>query len=253
MSYDDQPVAADLRRTPSPVPPDAWRPPGDPVAAPPPAVDAGPARPAGRTASRAAREILETLLLALVIFLGVRLLVLNFRVDGSSMFPNLHNREMLLVNRNAYATFDLNEVLNLLPGDDRDGEWNFSPFAPPERGDIVVFDPPLASDKPYIKRVIGLPGETVEIRNGGVYIDGQELEEPYIRPGSTSCPGECEPVTVPEDHVFVLGDNRDNSSDSRMFGAIPVDDIVGKAWFTYWPVDELGLVPHYDYPGLAER
>jgi signal peptidase I len=202
--------------------------------------------------TRAVREIVETLLLAVVIFVAVRLVVLNFRVDGSSMSPNLLNEEMLLVNRNVYFHFDLNEVRNWLPGDDRDGEDIIYMFHPPERGDIVVFDPPQESEKPYIKRVIALPGEKVTIDSGFVHINGERLEEPYIDGAITQCNRDTCEWTVPEGHVFVLGDNRQNSSDSRIFGAISVDNIIGKAWITYWPFDEIGLVPHYDYPGISD-
>ncbi len=206
------------------------------------------------TGARAFREILETLLLAVVIFVGVRLVVLNFRVDGLSMHPNLDDREMLLVNRNVYFHFDLNDLLNLLPGEDRDDERIVYPFHPPERGDIVVFNPPVRSNKPYIKRVIGLPGETVSVQDGFVYIDGQRLNEPYIDGPITTCGSQrqCDPVTVSNGEVFVLGDNRTNSSDSRSFGPVDVDRIIGKAWITYWPTDEIGLVPHQDYPDFAE-
>ena len=216
--------------------------------------DAAGARKGRATAGRAAREIVETLLLALVIFLAVRLVVLNFRVDGHSMDPNLDDAQMLLVNRNAYLDFDLNKLRNLLPGEDRDGTDVVYPFDPPERGDIVVFEPPEDSDQPYIKRVIALPGEEVSFADGRVLIDGRPLEEPYIEE-PTECDGprrRCT-ATVPEGSVFVMGDNRDNSQDSRVFGPIDVDTIVGKAWLSYWPLDDLGLVPHYDYPGVAER
>jgi signal peptidase I len=169
------------------------------------------------------------------------------------MIPNLHDREMLLVNRNVYLHFDLNQWLNYLPGDDNDEERIVYPFHPPERGDIVVFDPPVQSGKPYIKRVIGLPGERISVgQDGYVYIDGQRLREPYIRGGITECSTSTCQWTVPEGSVFVMGDNRQNSSDSRILGPIDVDDIIGKAWLTYWPLDELGLVPHYDYPEIAE-
>ncbi|MBA2277519.1 MAG: signal peptidase I [Chloroflexia bacterium] len=201
------------------------------------------------------REIVETLLLAVIIFFAVRAVVLNFRVEGLSMSPNLHNGEMLLVNRNAYNSFDLYALVDWLPGVAHDESRTVQPFDPPERGDIVVFDPPTNSDKPYIKRVIGLPGESVEIRNGSVFIDGQEVNEPYLDGESTECPGRdaCEPVTVPPDQIFVLGDNRDNSQDSRSFGPVEVDDIIGKAWVTYWPSADIGIVPHYDYPEIAEK
>ena len=213
-------------------------------------------RPRSRSgAGRAIREVVETVILAAVIFVAVRAVVLNFKVDGSSMVPNLVDTEMLLVNRNVYFHFDRNDLLNILPGDDREGEDVIYLLHPPERGDIIVFDPPTArpSEQPYIKRVIGLPGDTVEIRNGSVFINDVEVDEPYIADGITGCTTErfCGPVTVPDGSVFVLGDNRNNSTDSRAFGPVSVDDIIGKAWLTYWPMEHLDMVPHYDYPELA--
>lgn len=224
-----------------------------PIDGTPSADPAAPVTGANARGSRAIREIVETLLLALVIFVGVRLVVLNFRVDGSSMIPNLHDREMLLVNRNVYFHFDANRLRNLLPGEDRDEQDVTYLFHPPERGDIVIFEPPVDDpEKPYIKRVIGLPGETVEVREGNVFIDGVELNEPYIDDGITECgSGNCRD-TVGEGEVFVMGDNRQNSSDSRGFGPVDVDSIIGKAWITYWPMDDIGLVPHYDYPEIAD-
>ena len=198
------------------------------------------------------------MLLAALIFFGVRLLVLNFKVDGSSMQPNLLNNELLLVNRNAYEDIDLNQWLNKLPLVDRDGSWVVYEFDPPQRGDIVVFDPPNGDDKPYIKRVIATAGETVEARDGAVFVNGNKLDEPYIRSGITDCgttggnPDPCAPVTVPEGQVFVLGDNRRNSSDSRAFGAVPIENIIGKAIITYWPLQEVGRVPHFSYPDFTD-
>ena len=116
-----------------------------------------------------------------------------------------------------------------------------------------MFDPPTVSEKPYIKRVIGLPGETITIADGFVYVDGVKLDEPYIDGGITECNrSNCEPVVIPEGEVYVLGDNRRNSSDSRIFGPIPVENIIGKAWVTYWPFSDFGLVPHYDYPEIED-
>jgi len=251
MSYDEGRVAADLHRGQTATPVNEGIQPGsDPLA---PSSLPESTAPASTGTSRAVREIVETLLLALVIFAGVRLVVLNFRVDGASMAPNLHNREMLLVNRNAYLSFDVNEILDAIPGVDQSGTRRVYPFDPPERGDIVVFNPPVSTNKPYIKRIVGLPGETIEIKEGYVFVDGQRLDEPYISGAITECIGSCKPETVPNGSVFVLGDNRHNSSDSRSFGSIAVDSIVGKAWFTYWPTDDIGIVPHFDYPGLSER
>jgi signal peptidase I len=201
---------------------------------------------------RAVREVVETLLLALVIFLAVRALVLNFRVDGSSMVPNLKNGEMLLVNRNVYAHFDKNKWLSYLPFVDKDGKDVVYIFHPPQRGDIIVFNPPVSSEKPYIKRVIAIPGDTVQIKDDGyVYVNGVQLDEPYIKPGITKeCGFACDPIVIPDGDIFVLGDNRNNSRDSRSFGTVPIDNIIGKAWLTYWPLDLFGLVPHEDYPEL---
>ena len=136
---------------------------------------AEPAPSAKHQAGRAVREVVETLLLAALIFFLVRLVVLNFRVDGESMLPNLDDGEMLLVNRNAYAFADV--------GDNR-----YYPFDPPKRGDIIVFDPPTGSDKPYIKRVIGLPGEEVTFGDGHVFINGELLPEDYIQDRTTCRP-----------------------------------------------------------------
>jgi signal peptidase I len=229
-------------------------------AAPAPALPSAEAPPKkGSGALRAVREIVETLLLALVIFLGVRLLVLNFKVDGESMVPSLLDQQMLLVNVNAYKHFDLNQLLNVLPGEDRTETNVIYPFSPPERGDIIVFEPPVRQDpgdeKPYIKRIIGLPGERITFEGGRVLINGQPLEEPYLDPDATTRCGraaECDLVVRPG-HVYVLGDNREHSSDSRSFGDVAVDRIIGKAWFSYWPSDDIGLVPHQDYDGVPEH
>jgi signal peptidase I len=187
------------------------------------------------------REVLETALIAIVIFFAVRALVLNFRVDGNSMMPNLQNGEMLLVNRNAYSSFDLNALVDWIPGVELAEARDISPFSDPHRGDVIVFEPPVTSSKPYIKRIVGLPGETIEIRDGSVYIDGERLGEPYVQEGTTDCgQRNCGPLVVPEGHVYVLGDNRRNSSDSRVFGPVAIDSILGKAWVTYWPINEFG-------------
>jgi len=196
-------------------------------------------------------EITETLVLALLIFLAVRTVVLNFRVDGLSMEPTLNTGEMLLVNRQVYSHFDLNSVINVLPFVDREGERVVYPFHPPQRGDIVVFDPPIGSvDKPYIKRVIALPGETVAIRDGAVFVNGEQLDESYLGSTATRWPGRSDDheLQVPVEHVFVLGDNRNNSTDSRSFGPVSYDAIIGRAWIAYWPFDLFGIfqTPSYN-------
>ena len=166
------------------------------------------------------REIVETAVWTLVIFFLVRLAVQNFRIEMQSMEPNLHEGQSIIVSKLVYY------------------------LHPPERGDIIVFHAPSSPGKDYIKRVIGLPGEEVEIREGQVYINGARLEETYItKPGTRS----WGPEVVGEAEYFVLGDNRNNSNDSRNWGMLDGDAIVGKAWLSYWPPQEWGLVPHYSF------
>ena len=195
-------------------------------------------------------EVVETLGLALIIFIAVRSVVLNFRVDGLSMEPSLDSGEMLLVNRQVYQHFDLNRILNILPGVDRKGQDIIYPFHPPQRGDIVVLHPPVDQGRPYIKRVIGLPGDRLAIHDGSVWINGKRLDEPYLHGIATSWPGSLGQgeITIPNDEVFVMGDNRNNSTDSRVFGPIKIDAIIGKAWISYWPSDHLDILGSPDYP-----
>lgn len=190
-------------------------------------------------------EITETLVLALFIFVAVRSVVLNFRVDGLSMEPNLDSGQMLLVNRQIYFHFDANALLNVLPFVEREGQNIIFPLHPPQRGDIVVFDPPVnGTTKPYIKRVIGLPGERITIHDGQVFVNGEPLDEPYIEGTSTMWPNgdPGRELVVPENYLFVLGDNRNNSTDSRTFGPVSMDAVIGKAWISYWPADLAGIM-----------
>ena len=236
-SHEDEPALAD------------GAPPPDPVRA--------EARPA-RSGLRALREILETVLLAVILFLAVRSFVLPYQVDGMSMTPNLQNNERVLVNRQAYHDFDLNHVLNWIPGVDRKGSWDFTPFGNLNRGDVVVLQPPIPHTQPFIKRVIGLPGDHVTIKDGYVYINGVQLDEQYIPQPISECPASPYPlqghppacdVTVPDDSVFVMGDNRKpgGSEDSRMFGTVKIDNIVGEAFFVNWPFKNIGPIGHGHY------
>jgi signal peptidase I len=202
-------------------------------------IESGPAANTKSQTLRAVREIVETLLLAALIFFLVRLVVLNFKVDGQSMTPNLDNEQMLLVNRNAYQSVDWQGT-------------EFYPFDPPERGDIIVFNPPTESEKPYIKRIIGLPGDEVTFGNGQVFVNGHRLEEDYIEDRTTCRRNEFCDVVVPEGTIFVLGDHRTNSSDSRVFGPVPIENVIGKAWLSYWPANDIGFVPHEEYPDIPE-
>ncbi|HET7011609.1 MAG TPA: signal peptidase I, partial [Anaerolineales bacterium] len=117
----------------------------------------------------------------------------------------------------------------------------------PARGDIVVFHFPLDPERRFIKRVIGLPGDTVAVRDGKVWVNGEALDEPYIA-APPRYTGEWQ---VQTDEVFVLGDNRNNSSDSQNWGALPLREVIGKAVLVYWPPDEMGLIPHYEEAAAA--
>lgn len=145
-------------------------------------------------------------------------------VEGTSMLPELHDGERLLVNKLIYYKMD-------------SVDWGHI-----SRGDVVVFWYPKEPDKSYVKRVIGLPGETVEVRNGIVFIDGQELNEPYLQEEFNHSYPSFSPRKVEEHHFFVMGDNRDNSSDSRYWGLVPEKYIYGKAFFRYWKPSNAGFL-----------
>ncbi|MFN8532539.1 MAG: signal peptidase I [Dehalococcoidia bacterium] len=188
------------------------------------------------------REIIETILLTLIIFLVVRGLVQPYRVEGTSMEPNLHSGQFLLVNKAVYFHLESDALGRYIPFLQRPAGQPFYMFHQPERGDVVVFRFPKEPSRDFVKRVIAVPGETVEVRNGVVFVNGQRLDEPYLRDRASYNFG---PEKVPSDNFFVLGDNRDNSSDSHVWGMVPSDMIIGKAWLSYWPASEWGLAPNY--------
>ncbi|HQW50651.1 MAG TPA: signal peptidase I, partial [Tepidiformaceae bacterium] len=186
------------------------------------------------------RELVETGLLALLVFLSVRASFQNFKVDGNSMLPTLEDGQFLIVNKLVYSEVDMEKLGKYVPfinaGDDEQRHI----FHGPERGDIVVLRDPRKPETDLIKRVIGLPGETVEIVNGKVFINDMLLEEPYI---TTPWNDTKTKILIPEGEYYVLGDNRDNSLDSRssQVGLVPEDLIIGKAMLSYWPRDKFGL------------
>ena len=149
-------------------------------------------------------------------------------VEGTSMVPQLHDGERLLVNKLVY--YKIQSV-----------SWGHL-----QRGDVVVFWYPNDPDKSYVKRIIGLPGETVEVRSGRVYINGEELNEPYLDAEHNQSLRDNVVRRVEEHHYFVMGDNRDNSSDSRYWGLVPEKYIYGKAFFRYWKPSEIGFIEHGD-------
>ena len=172
-----------------------------------------------RTSHRAvwASQLFKTALFALILFLLARLVILPYEVEGRSMTPNLVNHERVLVNRAVYSHFDAAAWLGWVPGVDVENtDWY--PFHSPAQGDVIVLNPPQFSETPYIKRTIALAGDTVDIRDGAVYVNGERLDEPYLDGLSTTCDDEtwCHDFVVPEGTVYVLGDNRGESFDSRV-------------------------------------
>ncbi len=179
-------------------------------------------------------DMIETIVIALSIFLVIYLFLMQpHQVSGLSMFPNFHDKEYVLTDKVSYKLGD------------------------PKRGDVVVFHAPERANCPkgtgcdFIKRIIAVPGETVEIRDHKFYINGLELPEPYIPPENVLNPGQfiqSTPIQLGADEYIVIGDNRPHSSDSRVWGPIHKENIVGKGFFRYWPADRIGLLPRVSYP-----
>jgi signal peptidase I len=193
-------------------------------------------------------ELAQAVVVTGVLVLGLRTVVQNFRVEGISMEPTFGGGQALIVNRAAYAHVENTPLAGMLPTTGQ-GSTSYL-FGGPQRGDIAVFKAPPEPDADYIKRIIGLPGESVLIRQGQVFINGQRLDEPYVNyPASYNFPPDGEPMLVPDGNYFVLGDNRPESFDSHLGWVVPVDNLIGRAWLRYWPPDELGVVQ----PGQPAR
>ena len=165
------------------------------------------------------REVLITIILALIIFFVARASIQTFVILMTCMEPNFYEGQRIVVNKAGY--------------------W----FGEPERGDVIIFESPQGQEEDFIKRVIGIPDDTVEVKGGAVYINGVELDEPYIKspPNYT-----VEEKTIPDNSYFVLGDNRNNANDSHNGWYVPRENIKGKAWLITWPPADWAVVP--DYP-----
>lgn len=159
--------------------------------------------------TRLIRELIETIAFTLLLFLLIRFAAQSFRVDGMSMEPGLHTNEYVLVNKVAYL------------------------FHEPQRGDVIVFHYPLDPTKDFIKRIIGIPGDTIQTTSDAVIVNGQTLHEPYI---STPFNNNSNTLKLGPGEFFVMGDNRDNSFDSRDWGPLNRSYIIGKAVAVYWPL-----------------
>ncbi|HTT32551.1 MAG TPA: signal peptidase I [Methylomirabilota bacterium] len=186
------------------------------LAATSPAISGGSATPSHPVLRHEIRVWTRDLLIAI----GLALVIIVFlyqpvKVEGTSMAPLLSDQERIFINKFVYR------------------------FEPIQRGDVVVFWYPVDPSKSFIKRVVGLPGETVEIRQGVVYVNGKALPEPYVPPQYEDM-SDYPATKVPEDKFFVMGDHRISSNDSRVFGAVASRFIYGRAVFAYWPVEHFG-------------
>lgn len=176
------------------------------------------------TPVRIVRDLLEVALLALVLYLAVTFALQSVHVVGISMYPTLHNNDVLVASKVDYR------------------------LHAPERGDIVILRDPLQPSRELIKRIIGLPHDRIDIRDHHVFVNDHQLTEPYVRTRwvfTSDWPNETSgshPVVVPAQEYFVLGDNRDNSSDSREFGFVSRDEIAGKAVLRIWPLTNIAVL-----------
>lgn len=176
-------------------------------------------------------DLIKTAVIVIVIAFGIKYFIVQpFIVDGNSMLPNFENNEYLLVEKISYHLHQ------------------------PERGDVIVFHPPGQNDQNYIKRVIGLPGETVEITNNQVKIinsdhpDGVILTENYLPPATKTTGSSLDTkVSLSKDEYFVMGDNREHSSDSREWGALPKSNIIGRSWLNVYPFENFGIIAHQKF------
>lgn len=175
-------------------------------------------------------DVLEVIVFAVGIFFFIYLLIMRpHKISGQSMMPNFKDGEFLLTEKVTYYTRN------------------------PDRGDVVVFMPPISTTDEFIKRVVGLPGERIVIKSGRVYINDKLLPEPYINEGTVTSGGPFisgdTQYTVPQGQYFVMGDNRQNSSDSRYWGPITKKVMTGRAWVTYWPINISGVIqkPNYNF------
>lgn len=170
-------------------------------------------------------DTVETIVIALAIFVVVYLFIVQLhQVKGSSMFPNFVDGELILTDKVSYR------------------------LGKPQRGDVIVFKSPKDHEVDYIKRIIGIAGDTVKISNDKVFLNNNQLEEKYLPSEYVTNPGvfarSDEDILVSDGEYFVLGDNRGHSSDSREWGFVKTDEIIGKAWIRFWPLSNFGFVPH---------
>lgn len=172
------------------------------------------------------RDIGIIILIAVAVFAFLRVSLQGYMVCGACMLPGIEDHDWVMVSKASYFSSD------------------------PDHGDVVILEPPMQSNHPFIKRIIAVPGDAIEINDGKVYLNGIPLTEPYIaEPPRYTIPTQ----EIPEGEYFVLGDNRNSADDSHIWGTVPRENIIGKAWFIYWPPQHWGPVENYNYPELASK
>ncbi len=178
------------------------------------------------------REVLEAVVMAVLVFILIQTSLQNFKVEGYSMRPTLLEGQYLLVNKLVYFRLDQERLARIVPfWRVNEPEERFA-IHPPHRGEVIVFHFPEDPTRDFVKRVIGVPGDRISLRNGEVFLNGSRLEEPYITSKGNS---NADVVELEEREYFVLGDNRRGSNDSRNWGPVPEENILGKVWLVYWP------------------
>ncbi len=184
------------------------------------------------------KEMVEAAIIGVVIFIAIQTALVNFRVEGSSMQPTLMPGHYLMVNKLTYFQLDTERLGMIIPfwQPAEPGEMYLG--RAPRRGDVVVFDYPEDRRRQFVKRIIGEPGDQVAIDAGRVSVNGAPLSEPYLTDRGDSS---MHTVTLEEDEYFVMGDNRMGSQDSRHWGPLPEDHVIGKVWVIYWPRSAWGL------------
>jgi len=202
--------------------------------------------------ARVGREVIEAVLLAVVVFMLLQTTVRNFKVDGSSMDPTLENGQYLLVNRLVYLRIEMDRLSSIVPFWHAEEDSVRYAIHPPERGEVIVFEFPDSNPsnprKDFVKRVIGLPGETIEVKAGVPFVDGVALDEPYL---TTKDNSNGRRIELGAGEYYVMGDNRAHSNDSRSWGAVPEENLRGKVWMIYWPAPGIHILNVLDrIPGF---
>ena len=203
--------------------------------------------------ARVGREIIEAVVLAAVVFMLLQVTVRNFKGDGSSMNPTLEDGQYLLVNRLVYLRVELDRLAKIVPFWTADEGSSRHAIQAPKRGEVNVFEFPDSNPnnpkKDFVKRVVGLPGETMRMFDGKVFVNEEVLNEPYLSHKDHS---NASKVTLGEGEYYVLGDNRTHSNDSRSWGAVPEANIRGKVWIVYWPAPGIQIINILDrIPGFG--